>query len=62
MLMGMYVFNTKKCAIILISSEIKVRTSFFLKEKRNFCKIPAAITCSKSTIEVLEQSAKYVHS
>ena len=35
---------------------------FFLKEKRNFCKIPAGITCSKSTIEVLEQSAKYVHS
>ena len=35
---------------------------FFWKEKRNFCVIPAGITFSKSTIEVLEQGMKYVQS
>ena len=35
---------------------------FLWKEKQNFCIIPAGITCSKSTIEVLEQRIKYVQS
>ena len=35
---------------------------FFLKEKQNFCVIPAGITCSKSAIEVLEQGKKCVPS
>ena len=35
---------------------------FFWKEKQNFCIIPAGITCSKSTTEVLEQGIKYVQS
>ena len=35
---------------------------FFRKEKQNFCIIPAGITCSKSTLEVLEQGKKYVES
>ena len=34
----------------------------FWKEKQNFYIIPAGITCSKSTIELLEQSMKYVQS
>ena len=33
---------------------------FFWKEKQNFCIIPAGITCSMSTIKVLEQDMKYV--
>ena len=33
---------------------------FFWKEKQNFCLISDGITCSKSTIEVLEQGMKYV--
>ena len=32
----------------------------FWKLKQNFCISPASITCSKSTIEVLEQVIKYV--
>ena len=43
MLMGMYVFNTKKCAIILISSEIKVRTSFFWKKNETSVKFQLAL-------------------
>ena len=35
---------------------------FFWKEKQNFYIIPAGIICSKSKIEVLEQSMKYVQS
>ena len=35
---------------------------FFRKEKQNVCIIPTGITCSKSTIEVLEQVMKYVQS
>ena len=35
---------------------------FFWKEKQNFYIVPADITCSKSTIEVLEQGIKYVQS
>ena len=35
---------------------------FFWKEKQNFYIIPAGITCSKSTIEVLEQGMKHVQS
>ena len=35
---------------------------FFWKERQNFCIIPAGVTCSKSTIEVLERGMKYVQS
>ena len=35
---------------------------FFWKEKQNFYIVPADITCSKSTIEVLEQGITYVQS
>ena len=38
--------------------EIKVRTCSFGKTKR--LGLPATITCSKTTIEVLEQGVKYV--
>ena len=33
---------------------------FFWEQKQNFYVIPAGITCSNSTIEVLEQGMKYV--
>ena len=47
--------------ISLISIEIKVRTcSFGKKNKTSSYMISAGITCSKSTIEVLEQGMKYV--
>ena len=35
---------------------------FFWKEKQNFYIIHGYITCSKSTIEILEQGLKYVQS
>ena len=45
----------------LISIEIKVRIcSFGKKNKTSSYMISADITCSKSTIEVLEQGMKYV--
>ena len=47
--------------IFLISIEIKVRIcSFGKKNKTSSYMISADITCSKSTIEVLEQGMKYV--
>ena len=47
--------------IFLISIEIKVRIcSFGKKNKTSSNMISADITCSKSTIEVLEQGMKYV--
>ena len=46
--------------MFLIYFEVKVRTCCCGKKKHNFCIIPAGVTCSKSTIEVLEQSMKYV--
>ena len=35
---------------------------FVWKQKQNFFIIPHGITCSKSTIEILEQGIKYVQS
>ena len=35
---------------------------FIWKEKQNFYMIPAGITCSKSTTEILDQGMKYVQS
>ena len=35
---------------------------FFWKEKQNFYLNPVGITCSKSTIEVLEEGMKYIQS
>ena len=56
-------FNSRERVIFLISFEIKVHTySCGKKEKQNFCIISADITCSKSTIKVLEQGMKYVQS
>ena len=46
----------------LISFPFQGAHMFFWKEKQNFYIIPAGITCSKSKIEVLEQSMKYVQS
>ena len=45
-----------------ISFEINGRTCSFKKKKENFSVIVAGITCSKSTIEKLEQGMKYVQS
>ena len=39
-----------------------MRDIFLLERKTNFCIILARITCSKSTIQVLEQGMKYVQS
>ena len=56
-------FNSRERVIFLISFEIKVRTcSCEKKEKQNFYIIPTDITCSNSTIKVIEQGMKYVQS
>ena len=51
-----------ECVIFLISFEIRVHTCSFEKKDKTSNIILAGIACSKSKIEFLEQSMKYVQS